>query len=190
VASGYVRTAAGPRNADAQALIQAANFPGPYERVNPYCFEAAISPHIAAEDAGIEVDPALIRERFDEIRSGVDWVVIEGAGGWLAPVSPSRSMADISRALGAPALLVVGVRLGCLNHAQLTRARILADGVGFAGWIANLLEPHLPRSAENLATLERLLAAPPLAVVELSPQAPSSLTLGRAAAQLERALKP
>ena len=190
VASGAVRTQAGLRNSDAQALIQAAGLSGPYERINPYCFEPAISPHIAAEDAGIEVDLALIRQRFDAIRSQADWVVVEGAGGWLAPIGRSRSMADIARVLGAPALLVVGVRLGCLNHAQLTRARIAADGVGFAGWVANLLDPPLARGTENLATLERLLGAPPLAVVEFSAQAPSSLTLAGAAAQLLRAPGP
>jgi dethiobiotin synthetase len=92
-------------------------------------------------------------------------VVVEGAGGWLAPVSDRHSMADLAGALEIPALLVVGVRLGCLNHAALTRSAIEKSGVGFAGWVANHIDPGMARQAENLATLGRLLGEPALAVV-------------------------
>jgi dethiobiotin synthetase len=187
VAAGAERTGEGLRNSDALALMGAANVPALYAQVNPYCFEPAISPHIAAEEAGIEVDISTIREKFEALRARADWVVIEGAGGWLAPIGERQTMADIARALAVPALLVVGVKLGCLNHAQLTRSRMAADGVRFAGWIANALDPALARSAENLLSLERLLGERALAVVGWTAEAAASLTLTAAAARLAQA---
>jgi dethiobiotin synthetase len=181
VASGSERTANGLRNADALALADAANVPLTYEEMNPYCFEPPISPHIAANDAGIVVDTDVIRRGFNAIPA--DWVVVEGAGGWLAPISERQTMADLAWALGIPALMVVGVKLGCLNHAQLTQLAIEARGVSFAGWIANELDPSMARAQENLAALERLLGEPPLAHVPYS-QETSSLALGNAAARL------
>ena len=158
VASGSLpRTAEGLRNPDALALIACANVPLVYERVNRYCFEPAVSPHIAAEEAGIEVDTSKIRLDYDSLAAHADWVVVEGAGGWFAPISGHQSMADLAWALSIPALMVVGLRLGCLNHAQLTRLAIEARGVTFAGWIASAIEADLPRAQENLATLARVL---------------------------------
>src|SRR5262249_27985760 len=115
-----------------------------------------------------------------------DWVVVEGAGGWFAPINDHQTMADLAWAMSVPALMVVGVKLGCLNHAQLTRIGIEAHGVSFAGWVANHVDPAMVRAAENLAALERLLGEPPLAVVEHSAAAPSQLVLEQAARQLER----
>ncbi len=185
VASGSVRTAAGLRNPDAMALAQASNVTLPYEHVNPYCFEQAISPHIAAKDAGISVDIDKIRRGYVALGDCADWVVVEGAGGWLAPLSDRRqTMADLAWALGIPALMVVGVKLGCLNHAQMTQMAIEARGVSFAGWIANHPEAPMARAAENLAALERLLGAPPLGHVPYSPGDTSTLVLREAAARL------
>ncbi|TLZ53525.1 MAG: dethiobiotin synthase [Gammaproteobacteria bacterium] len=184
VASGATRTPEGLRSADALALIQAAGATAPYPRVNPYCFEPAISPHIAAKEAMIDVDIGTIRGSFDILARDSDWVVVEGAGGWLAPINESQSMADLALVLEAPALMVVGVRLGCLNHAQLTRSSIEARGVPFAGWIASEVDPAMMRADENLASLERLLGEPALAVVRHAPAALGSLTLAQAAAQL------
>ncbi len=183
VASGSVRTAKGLRNPDALALSDAANVPLIYEEMNPYCFEPPVSPHIAANDAGIVVDTDVIRRGFVAIGRSADWVVVEGAGGWLAPISERQTMADLAWALGIPALMVVGVKLGCLNHAQLTQLAIEARGVSFAGWIANELDPSMARAQENLAALERLLGEPPLAHVPYSQQT-SSLALGKVAAHL------
>ncbi|MDE2261151.1 MAG: dethiobiotin synthase [Gammaproteobacteria bacterium] len=163
VASGSDRTPAGPRNSDALALMAAANVPAPYETVNPYCFIPAISPHIAAREAGVAIDLGLLRSRFDSLAGSADCVVVEGAGGWLAPISDGASMADLAVALALPVLLVVGLRLGCLNHALLTRESLAARGTAFAGWIANAVDAHFDRSAENLATLAARLGAPPLA---------------------------
>ncbi len=123
------------------------------------------------------------------LAAGADWIVIEGAGGWLAPVSARQSMADLAQALGLPVLLVVGLRLGCLNHAQLTRLAIAARGVRFAGWIADGVDPALERRAENLAALARSLGEAPLAIVPHEAGA-ASLTLAPAAQALELRLGP
>jgi dethiobiotin synthetase len=186
LASGALRTPQGLRNADALALIKASGTHAPYARVNPYCFEPHISPHIAAKEANIDVDLGTIRENCDVLALGADWVVIEGAGGWLAPVSDHQSMADLAVALEAPVLLVVGIRLGCLNHAQLTRFALAARGVRVAGWIANEVDPAMLRGRENLASLEQLLGEPALAVVPHAAASLGSLTLKEAAVALAR----
>lgn len=184
VASGSQRTPEGLRNEDALALIQASNVATPYDRVNPYCFEPAISPHIAAEEAGISVDLHHIRANFDALAAAADLVIVEGAGGWLAPLSLSASMKDLARALDLPAILVVGVRLGCINHALLSKLAIESHGTAFAGWIANTIDPAMPRRKENLETLARGLDAAPIAIVpHLAPDSPP-LTLAEAAARL------
>lgn len=189
IASGAARTADGLRNEDALALMKAANVPLTYAQVNPFCFEPAISPHIAAEEARIEVNIGTIKAGFEALAAISDRVMIEGAGGWLAPINARESMADLAHALGVPVLLVVGLRLGCLNHAQLTRLAIASRGVPLAGWIANRLGEPMEREAENLATLARRLGAPPLALVPHAGARVDSLVLGEAAARLARATK-
>jgi dethiobiotin synthetase len=169
IASGSEHTSAGLRNADALALAEASNVVVPYASINQYCFEPAISPHIAAEEAKIDVDVGLIKSRFEALAGGADFVVVEGAGGWYAPISKTKSMADLPKSLGIPALLVVGMRLGCLNHARLTRQAIEASGVELAGWVASSIDPDLERAAQNLASLERLLGSAPLAVFPFVP---------------------
>jgi dethiobiotin synthetase len=163
VAAGAERTPEGLRNDDAQALIAASNVSAPYEIVNPYCLPLAASPHIAAAEAGVTIDVARLARCATRLGAGADVLLIEGAGGWLAPISERETMADVARALGAPILLVVGLRLGCLNHALLTRAAIRATGLGLAGWIANHLDPEMIRVEANIATLESRLDAPLLA---------------------------
>lgn len=184
VASGARRTADGLRNEDALSLIEACGRPLRYDTVNPFCFESAISPHIAADDARISIDMSTIRDAFDALALDCDRMVVEGAGGWLAPVNRGESMADLARVLGLPVVMVVGLRLGCLNHAQLTWQAIRASGVPVAGWIANRPRPGMEREAENLATLEQRLAAPPLAVVPFRGERHGSLLLEAAAARL------
>ena len=187
VASGAERTPEGLRNADALALMAAATVPLTYAEVNPYCFEPAISPHIAAEEARISVDVGLIAAALTVLEGRSDRVVIEGAGGWLAPINARESMGDLARALGVPAVLVVALKLGCLNHAALTRRAIEADGVPLAGWIANRASAPMDREAGNLATLTLLLGSEPLAVVPWAPVRAGSLALEEAAARLKRA---
>jgi dethiobiotin synthetase len=173
IASGSVATPEGLRNEDALALQAAANVPQDYRDINPYCFEPPISPHIAAEEANLTVDVGTIVYGYRRISAQADWVVVEGAGGWLAPVNGRQTMADLCAALELPALLVVGVKLGCLNHAQLSHGAIRAHGVPLTGWVASQVDGAMLRPKENLATLERVLGGPPLALVpHLSAQAP------------------
>jgi len=188
VASGAYRTPEGLRNTDALALMEAA---GPersdtYDEVNPYCFEPAISPHIAAREAGIDVDTSMIRQKYDRLSAGADWVVVEGAGGWYAPINEHQTMADLAWALSVPALLVVGLKLGCLNHAQLTRLGVESHGVRLAGWVVSGIDRHMTRVEANLETLERLFGEPPLAVVPHLPAGTDSIALGELARALSQ----
>jgi dethiobiotin synthetase len=182
VAAGADMTASGLRNADALTLLAASNVAAPYERVNPYCFAAPIAPHIAARDAGITVDIELLRQRFAELASEADCVVVEGAGGWLTPISTGASMADVAAALALPAVLVVGLRLGCLNHAFLTVDAVAARGVPFAGWVGNSIDPAFERAADNIGELARRLQ-PAAAIVPYASHAPEALELPSAAAR-------
>jgi len=186
VASGSFHTPEGLRNEDALALMEAA---GPaqatlYSEVNPYCFEPPISPHIAAKEARIEVDTRMIRQGFDRLAAGAEWIVVEGAGGWLAPISDRETMADLARALPIPVLLVVGLKLGCLNHAQLTRLAIERHGVPLAGWVASLIDPRMSRVEANLEALDQRLGEPPLVVVPHLPEGGTGLHLTALARQL------
>ncbi len=188
VASGSERTPAGLRNEDALTLMAASNVAAPYERINPYCFEPAISPHIAAKEAAITVDLARIQHNFDLLARASDLTVVEGAGGWLAPIGPCMSIRDLALALRLPVMMVVGLRLGCINHALLTKLAIEAHGAPFAGWIANAIDPSLERPAENLETLAGLLGTPPLAAIPaLQPGSPP-LALTEAAEKLRAAI--
>jgi dethiobiotin synthetase len=164
VATGAGRDgAAGLRSDDALILRAAANVEAPYELTNPYCFEPAISPHLAASDAGESIDPARIAQCFQALAARADVVVVEGTGGWLAPIGASTTMADIAGTLSLPVVLVVGLRLGCLNHAALTLGGIRDARLPFAGWIANAIDPAFARSADNVATLASILGAPAIA---------------------------
>jgi dethiobiotin synthetase len=169
VASGSVQTAEGLRNEDALALIEASGTKAPYDQVNPFCFEPPVSPHIAAKDVMIDIDTSMIRHQYEALAKGMDWVVVEGAGGWFAPINAHQTMADLAWTLSVPALMVVGLKLGCLNH---------------AGWVANAVDPAMTRCAENLAALERLLGEPPLAVLPHTPDELASIVLERAARHL------
>ena len=185
VASGSERTPEGLRNEDALTLMAASNVAAPYDRVNPYCFEPAISPHIAAEEACVTVDTAHIRRNFDTLAAAADLVVVEGAGGWLAPISPVASISDLAETLDLRVVLVVGIRLGCINHARLTKLAIEAQHqVKLAGWIANTIDPTMPRQKENLETLTRVLGEPPLAIVPALTAGAPPLELHEAATRL------
>jgi dethiobiotin synthetase len=130
---------------------------------------------LGARDAGVTIDPQLIRKNYDELASLADFVVVEGAGGWLAPIGPKQTMADIAIALGLPVLLVVGLRLGCLNHALLTAGAIEANGLKLAGWIGNHVEFHFERGADNIATLEARLGLAPIDILSFEPLRPDAV---------------
>lgn len=153
------------RNADVAALMAAGNVDAPVERVNPYVFEQPIAPHIAAGLAGVKMDVDQIRSAYDALAAAADCVVVEGAGGFRVPVSEGADMAEVARALGLSVVMVVGMRLGCLNHALLTAESIRAAGLPLAGWVANHIDPRMAYADDNVATLRRRIAAPLIARV-------------------------
>jgi dethiobiotin synthetase len=133
--------------------------------VNPYRFEPPVSPDIAAELAGIRIEIDVIVANFRLLQSQADLVVVEGTGGWLCPIGPRETMADVAFALGLPVILVVGLKLGCISHALLSAAAIRSRGCRLKGWIGNRVDPNYRLPETNLASLARLLAGPPLAVL-------------------------
>ncbi len=166
VASGCDMSAEGLRNSDALALIAQSTVPLPYTQINPYAFAPAIAPHIAAQEAGVELSVAdLYRTAQVILQQQADFTLIEGAGGWRVPISATEFLSDFAIALQLPVILVVGVKLGCINHALLTAQAIINDGLELAGWVANVVDPSCARLAENLATLQQLMPAPCLAEV-------------------------
>ena len=165
VAAGIVSTAAGEFNDDALELLAASNVESPYEDVNPWLLRTPASPHLAARADGVAIRHERIMAAFGKLAGASDLVLVEGAGGWHAPISATETMADVAQKLGLPVILVVGMRLGCLNHALLTREAIRARGMRFAGWIANRLGTEMPLANENIATLATRFGAEPLGVV-------------------------
>jgi dethiobiotin synthetase len=158
-----VAAGGGVHNDDLVALAAAGNVDASLSARCPYAFAAAIAPHLAARAAGVAIDLHRIQKSYKELSASADHVVVEGAGGVLAPLSDRIDMLDIARALGLPVLMVVGVRLGCLNHALLTSLAIRARGLKLVGWIANSIDPAMVFQDENVRTLERQLSAPRIA---------------------------
>ena len=164
VAAGAVRTAAGWRNDDALALQAASSLALPYEAINPVCLPLATSPHLAARSAGVAIDVCALANSVRATALQAELVLVEGAGGWLTPLDDQQTLADFALQLAAPVILVVGLRLGCLNHAQLTANAIRDSGLPLAGWIANeLANDHGDRSAQ-IEFLTRRLGQPPLGI--------------------------
>lgn len=135
------------------------------EAASCYVFEPPVSPDIAADLAGIRIDIDVIVANFRRLQAQASQVVVEGTGGWLCPIGPRETMADVAVALGLPVILVVGLRLGCISHALLTAAAIRSRGCRLAGWIGNRVDPDYRLPEANLASLTRRLEAPPLAVL-------------------------
>ncbi len=161
VASGCHSTATGARHSDAEALMAASTVALDYAAVNPYALRAATAPHLAAQAEGVTISIDTIAQAFARLQARAEAVVVEGVGGWSAPIDATRTMAEVAARLRLPVVLVVGLRLGCLNHALLTDAAIERAGVGFVGWVAN----HLTIDADGalkgyVAALRERLPAP------------------------------
>lgn len=165
VAAGAVAGPEGPANADALLLQAESSVWHPYALVNPWLFEAAIAPHLAAAETGVVIDTDRIVKAAETLRAATDVLLAEGAGGFLVPLDAHRSFAELPGLLGMEVLLVVGLRLGCLNHALLTVEAIAARGCRLAGWIGNGIDPAFARHDENVATLTARIAAPCLGIV-------------------------
>lgn len=154
------------RNDDALQLQAAMTVALPYEQLNPIALEPAIAPHVAAEWAGRNLSVARLAGFCRGVMTApADLLLIEGAGGWRVPLNRTETLADLPRELQLPVILVVGVKLGCLNHALLTAEAIMRDGLPLAGWIANCRDPQMPAYEENIQALAQRLPAPCLGVV-------------------------
>jgi dethiobiotin synthetase len=166
VAAGCAVTEQGMSNSDALQLQAAASHKLSYQQINPVALEPAIAPHIAAAEAGLRMSASrLVGYCRGVSLMPVDMVVVEGAGGWRVPINSRETLADVARELECAVIVVVGMRLGCLNHALLTMEAIRRDGLQIAGWVANILDPEMPRLQENIDTLKQCINEPCLGTV-------------------------
>lgn len=177
---GMKPVAAGPDD-DVVALQRASTIAAPRALTNPYALQLPVSPHIAAHREHVRIELARIVEAFAALRTQADAVVVEGAGGFRVPLGDTLDGADLAVALGLPVVLVVGLRLGCLNHALLSAEAIHARGLRLAGWVANRIDAQMPEQEMNIAHLARRLDAPCLADLpwRAPPDAPHAATCFR-----------
>lgn len=154
VASGCIETGHGLRNEDADQLLKAANVSADYDLICPYRFLPPIAPHIAARQAGIVISTDYIVECYQRLESSCDAVVVEGVGGWQVPLDEQKNLPDLAIKLGLPVIIVVGARLGCINHALLTAESVLASGLSVAGWVFNQIDPDMQQVAAVKETLQ------------------------------------
>jgi len=170
-------TDADGRNDDVEHLVAASGVAAPRKLINPYLFQPAIAPHIAAAEAGVSIDIDRIVATFEQLRPLADVVLVEGVGGFCVPLGEHSDTADLAKKLGLPVILVVGMRLGCINHALLTCQAIAAHGLKLAGWIANRIDPAMSRFEENLAALRSRIDAPLLGIIPAASTPEAAATL-------------
>jgi len=168
VSAGCTKTTAGLRNDDAMRLMQQASLELPYELVNPYAFEAAIAPHIAAAQNNVSMHINPLCHAYKKIAAQVDVVIVEGAGGWQVPLNKNETMADLAATLGLPVINVVGLRLGCLNHALLTAESIAKHRLQHTAWVGNTLCADMVCATENITALKQRLPGNCLGIVPLT----------------------
>lgn len=144
-------------NEDVQKLIASSNVKAPLNLINPYCFKEPIAPHLAAEKAGVTIEIDTIVNAFKQLQTMADVVIVEGAGGFLVPLNAKANMADLAIALGLPTILVVGLRLGCINHSLLTAEAIKGRGLVLNAWVANHIDPEMEVQQENIQTITEQL---------------------------------
>ncbi len=174
---GFKPVAAGcdddDHNDDAKCLRAASNVQATYGQINPYCFPHPIAPHLAARHVGVCVEFSRILASFHELSGQADEVIVEGVGGFCVPLNEKQDSADLAKQLGLPVILVVGMRLGCLNHALLTVRAIADYQLECAGWVANVLDADMPALQENIDALRERIAVPLLGIIpyQLQPDA-------------------
>lgn len=166
IASGCSTTPLGLRNDDALLLHAHCSVTIPYEHINPYAFEPAIAPHIAAQQAQQTIEATALTQAIHYIlEQQAEFTLIEGAGGWHVPINAQQRLSDIAISMALPVIVVVGIRLGCINHALLTIESIQRSGLPLAGWVANQLQPQRPSDKENIRYLTEQLPCPLLGAV-------------------------
>jgi dethiobiotin synthetase len=171
VASACIVGQDGLRNEDALLLQRHASKQVDYHLINPYAFALPVSPHIAAQEVGQEVELSVINKNYQVLKELAEVVLVEGIGGWLAPINQSADVADLAISLQLPVILVVAIRLGCISHARLSYAAIKSSGITCAGWIANCTEEHMLNQQENIETITQKVQVPLLGVVPYSKEA-------------------
>ena len=179
VAAGCTFTPNGLHCDDVAALRAASNVNVPREWVNPYALELAVAPHLAAQQADTQIVIAPILNAFRQLQALAEVIIVEGVGGWLVPFNDTQTSADLAQQLKLPVIMVVGMRLGCLNHALLTAQAIQAQGLLLQGWVANRIDPDMALFDENVRTLQTRLNAPLLGIIphSITPAAPSLAAL-------------
>ncbi|MDR2259396.1 MAG: dethiobiotin synthase [Azoarcus sp.] len=171
VAAGAAKCNGKLINEDAARLRAAGSFDPGIELINPYCLRPPVAPHIAAREENIHIEPARIKQAFTRLRQRCERLIVEGAGGFLVPLDEHIDCAVVARELGLPIILVVGMRLGCINHALLTAEAIANRNLRLAGWVANSIQPDMPYHDSNIATLCRRIDAPLLGALPYAPGA-------------------
>lgn len=166
VATGCIRTDQGLRNEDAEMLMQYSNVSLPYDVINPYAYELPVSPNLAVKHSKSEaITMDKILAAYDQACAVADWVIVEAVGGWMVPFNDTQTVEDMAKAIGLPVILVVGTRLGCINHAMLTMNRINESGVEVAGWVANIMERNVDLLPEVIDSLRVRLGVPLLGII-------------------------
>lgn len=190
VAAGCEKTDAGLRNDDALLLQSVITQKLYYEQINPIALEAAIAPHIAAQQEKRTLSADRLTGFCRGVIGSADVTVVEGAGGWRVPINPRETMADLARNLQLPVIVVVGMRLGCLNHAFLTIEAIVRDGLPVVGWVANCIDAEMPVLQENIESLKMRLPIPCLGIIPfLADVSPDTVATYFDAAELENLLR-
>lgn len=184
IASGCRETVDGLHNEDADALLAESDPKPLYALCNPFALPRAIAPHLAAREAGLEITIEPVATAYRQLAAMADRLVVEGVGGWAVPLSATLMQADLVRALALPVVLVVGVRLGCINHALMSARAILTDGCVLTAWIANRIDPAMAAADANIETLRERIPAPLLGVIAHRNEIGNGDALSRAAQQL------
>jgi len=165
VASGCMLVDGRLKNEDALLIQKHASNKMPYELINPYAFELPVSPHLAAKQAGTVIDIKRIKLAYQKLEQQSEVVIVEGVGGWLVPLNQNQDVSDLASLLGLPVIVVVGIRLGCINQARLTFSEIRRSGVQCLGWIASCVQQDMLMQTENIETLNHYADMPLLAVL-------------------------
>ena len=150
------------KNEDALLLQENASIPLEYKEVNPYALEIPVAPHLAIKGNIIDLD--VIKDAYQHLAKKMEIVIVEGAGGWSVPLNKEQDMADLVKVLGIPVIVVVAIKLGCINHARLTFQQIESDGVQCAGWFATCLDSDMLLIEENITSIENRVSIPLLGV--------------------------
>ena len=165
IATGCIQTDSGLHNEDADLLMQYSSVEIPYAQVNPYAYEPAVSPHLAAKKHGESIDFGKIMTVVDQVREQTDWLIVEGIGGWQVPLNDTQTVADLAREVNYPVILVVGTRLGCISHALLTMESIQRSGLEIGGWVANIMDRNVNFLPDVIDTLRLRLNVPLVGIV-------------------------